>query len=134
MTARRAGALPAQIRRRSFLRVLFGTSDLSVGKIDDAVGHARDRNVVRNDHGRRAQVAIDRGQCIQHQDAGLIVQRAGRFIAQQQRRPLGDGSRDGYTLLFTTRQLGRKMVDSIAQTNAGQRLGGVHGIVGDVGH
>ena len=63
---------------------------------------------------------------LEHQDAGVAVERAGGLVAQQHVRALGDGARDGDALLLAARELGREVVDAVAEPDQRQRLGGVH--------
>jgi hypothetical protein len=57
-------------------------------------------------------------------DAGLAVERAGGFVAEQHLGPLGDGAGDGDALLLAARKLGREMVHPVRQADALQRLFG----------
>ena len=61
-------------------------------------------------------------------DAGLRVERAGGFVAEQHVGALGDGPRDGDALLFAARDLGGEVVHPVGEADAGQRLGRVHGV------
>ena len=65
--------------------------------------------------------SVDLGQRLEHADAGLAVERAGRLVAQQNVGPLGDGAGDGDALLLATRHLRRKMVHALAETDEIQR-------------
>ena len=49
----------------------------------------------------------------QHEDASLHVECASRFVAEQHIGPLGYCAGDCHTLLFTARELRRKMIRSI---------------------
>ena len=57
------------------------------------------------------------GQQIQHLFARFAVQRASRFVAEQQRRVFAQRSGNGYTLLLAAGELGREVVHSLSQPN-----------------
>ncbi len=81
----------------------------------------------------RAELAIDALDHVEHQDAGAEVERAGRLVAEQQRRALGHGARDGHALLLAARELGGEVVQPVAEADQRQRVLGVERVVGDVG-
>jgi hypothetical protein len=86
-----------------------------------------------DDDGGGAKAFVDLGQHLQHGHAGLAVERARGFIAQQDFGAFGDGARDGHALLFPARQLGWEMVAPWAKPDAVQRLGRIHGVWGHIG-
>src|ERR1044071_7053547 len=47
--------LPGKVRRLAARRIAPSLGDPSVGEAEHPVGHGRDRYVVRDEHGRRAQ-------------------------------------------------------------------------------
>ena len=61
------------------------------------------------------------------------VERAGRLVAQQHVRALGDGARDRDALLLAAGELRREVVEALAQPDQRERLLGRHRIVRDVG-
>ena len=61
--------------------------------------------------------------------AGLEVERAGRLVAQQDVRPLGDGARDGDALLLAAGQLRREVVQAVAEADQVERLVRRHRVV-----
>ena len=77
---------------------------------------------------------IDVFEDLQHQLPGLVVERAGRLVAEQDVRTLGDRARDRHALLLAAGELGRKVVEAFAQPDQPQRLRRVHRIAGDRGH
>ena len=91
---------------------------------DDPIGHSGDRSVVGDDRRRRVQLPVDALQDLEHQLAGLVVERTGRLVAEQDVRPFRDGARDRDALLLAARQLRREMIQTIAQADQAQRLSG----------
>lgn len=69
--------------------------------------------------------ALEQGQ---HLLAGLVVQRTGGLIAEQELWVLGQRPGNGNALLLAARKLGREVVEPLAQTHAFQRGGGVQRI------
>jgi hypothetical protein len=59
------------------------TATTAVGEPHHPVGHRGDGRVVRDDHRRRAELAVDAGERLEHDDPGRDVERAGRLVAQQ---------------------------------------------------
>ena len=52
---------------------------------------------------------------LEHQHAGLAVERAGRLVAEQQVGALGDRARDRHALLLAARELRREVVQALAE-------------------
>ena len=73
--------------------------------------------------------ALEQGQ---HLLAGLVVQRTGGLIAEQELGVLGQRPGNGDALLLAARKLGREVVEPLAQTHAFQRGGGVQRITADL--
>ena len=63
----------------------------------------------------------------------LVIQGASRLVAKEDFRLLGHRTRNGHPLLFTARQLGRKIVEAMAQSHFCQNVHRVHGILDDFG-
>ena len=59
---------------------------------------------------------------LEHDDAGRDVERAGRLVAEQDVRPLGDGAGDGHALLLAAGELGREVVQPVAEADQVERL------------
>ena len=78
---------------------------------------------------RLAAGALQQGQ---HLLAGLVVQRTGRLIAEQELRIFGEGARNGDALLFAARKLGREVVQPLAEADAFQRGFGVQRVAADL--
>ena len=114
------------------LRANFG--NLAVGQADHAVGHVGDAGIVGDQHGQRAKFTIHFFQHLQHHHPGGRIERAGRLVAQQHGRILGDGARDRHPLLFAAGQLGREMVEPVAQPHQPQRLFRAHRRGRNFGH
>ena len=106
--------------------------DLAVGEMDDAIGHAGHDGVVRDDDGERAEFAVRALDGFEHDDAGLHVERASRFVAEQDFRAFGDGAGDGDALLLTAGELRGKMVQTRREPHHVQRLFGRHRVAGDL--
>ena len=90
-----------------------------------------------DDDRERAQLLIDLGQRLQNHDSCLDIQRAGRFVTQQDIRPFDDRPRNGHPLLFTAGQLHRVVVLSGIQAHqfqSGIRVQGLLGNVADQSH
>jgi hypothetical protein len=112
--------------------VLFHRGDLAIAHVDDTISHPSDVGVVRDDCGGGAQFPIDGLNCLEDNDASLPIQRSGWLIAQEQRRPLRNGSSDGDTLLPAAGELRRKMIHAIAQTDQFERFLGLHRVARDL--
>ena len=104
------------------MRVAFDAGDAAVGQADDAVGHRGDRRVVGDDDGRRAELAVDALDRLEHDDAGRDVERAGRLVAQQHVGPLGDRARDGDALLLAAGELRREVVEPVVEADQTERF------------
>ena len=98
--------------RRQAIRIGRNARDHAVGQPHHAVGHAGDRRVVGDHDGGGAELAVDAGDRLEHDDAGVVVERAGRLVAQQHVGPLGDGARDRDPLLLAAGELRREVVQS----------------------
>ena len=70
-----------------------------------------------NDRGGRTKFTIDSFDHPEDHDAGIDIEGSRRLVAQLDFRPLGNGSCNGDTLLFASRELSRKMVDAIGSPN-----------------
>ena len=64
------------------------------------MSHRCKRGIMRDDHHGHALRLANILQQLQHFLAGLVIERTGRLIAQQQLRLFGNRAGDGYTLLF----------------------------------
>ena len=71
-----------------------------------------------------AELAIDALDRLQHDDAGLHVERAGRLVAEEHLGPLGDGAGDGDALLLAAGKLRREMI------HAGRQADQLQGLLG----
>ena len=89
--------------------------DLPALHLNDAVGHGCQGCVVGDDDDGAARLAAGALQQGQHLFAGLVVQRTGRLIAEQELRIFGEGARNGDALLFAAGKLGREVVQPLAE-------------------
>ena len=65
---------------------------------------------------------------------GLGIERAGRLVAEQHLGPLGDGARDGDTLLLAAGELRRKMMHAAFQADERKRFVRAHRVIGNLRH
>ena len=70
-------------------------------------------------------------QRLEHAHARGRIQRARRLVAQQHRRALGNGARNGHALLLAARKLRGKVVQPRRQPHQRQRLFGRERMAGD---
>lgn len=103
------------------MRILFYRNNLPIGETHDAIRHAGDGGIVGDDDGGGAEFLIDFCDDIQYHFAGLVVQCASGFIAQQYVRALGNGARNGNALLFPAGKLGREVIHALFQPDQLQR-------------
>ena len=68
----------------------------------------------------------------EHLYAGLGIQRAGRLVAQQQRRVLAQRAGDGHALLFAAGKLGGEVVHALAEADLLHDGLGVERILADL--
>ena len=99
---------------------------------DDPVCHGGQRTVVGDDDDRAALPAAGGLQQRQHLLAGLVVQRAGGFIAEQDLRVFGQRAGNRNTLLLTARKLRREVVLSVRQSHLVQHGVGVQRVAADL--
>src|SRR5215467_4410460 len=85
---------PAYLRRGAASLVLAHSGDLAVSEGEHPIGDVLNACIVRDDERGGAELRIDAQQGLDHLDAGLGVQRAGRLVAQKYLRPFGESSRD----------------------------------------
>ena len=86
------------------------------------MSHRRKRGIMRDDHYGHALCLANILQQLQHFLAGLVIERTGRFVAQQQLRLFGNRAGDGYTLLFAAGQLRGEVVHPLPQSDFAQRF------------
>ena len=104
-----ARPLPLDVRNRGGASVHLHVGHAAAVEADEAIGHGRERGVVRDDEHRDAVAATRVLQQLQYLLAGLVVERAGGLVAQQQLGVLGDGAGDGHALLLAARKLRREV-------------------------
>ncbi len=106
--------------------------DAAIGNRDDAIGHFGNDGVMGDDSSRGAEFCVDRGNGIEHQNASMDIESAGRFIAKKHGGIFGDGTSDGHTLLLATGKLSRKVVLPGREFHQCQGIARVHGVGGDI--
>jgi hypothetical protein len=89
---------------------------------------------VRDDSRCRTDLSIHVDQRLQYQTARFGVQRSRRLVAQEHVGTFGDGARDRNALLFSARQLRRKVIEPVTQADQAKRVLGPHRIRRDLRH
>jgi hypothetical protein len=79
---------------------------------------------VGDDHDGHAAVPTGVLKQLEHRLAGVVIKCAGRLVAEQQLRVLGESPCDGDTLLFAARKLCREVVESLTEPHLPQYLFG----------
>ena len=97
------------------------------------IGHVSDGDIVGDERGRRAELTANPFKRLEHENAGLAVESAGRLVTEKDLRSLGNGARDRDSLLLATRKLSREVIDAIAKPHQRQRFDLVHRCLGDFG-
>ena len=123
---------PLDLFHRDRVLVHLIGDDLAAAHLDDPVGHTGQSCVVGDDNDGAAGFPAGVLQEGQNRLAGLVVQSAGRLVTQKDLGVFGQGAGNGYPLLFAAGQLGREVVEPLAQAHAFQSLGGVQGIAADL--
>ena len=93
---------------------------------NDVIRHGRQGAVMRDNDHRFLHGAAQRLQQFQNRLAGLVVQCAGRLVAEQELGVFGNRPGDGHPLLFPAGKLRREIVHPFRQADRLQRFGGIH--------
>ena len=111
--APRYGRAPARGRRpRGGSPPLRRSRSASARRRARPHGHSgRDVGVVGRGDQREAELGLQRVDQVEHARAGVGVEVAGRLVAQQQRRALGERAGDRHALRLAARQLAGKRVE-----------------------
>ena len=104
------------------LRIAHVVVDPAVFDGDDPVRHGLQRSVVRNDDDRHSLLPAAVLQKLQNLFAGLVVQRAGRLVAEHQLRILRERAGDGDALLFAARKLRGEILFPVGKADQFQNL------------
>jgi hypothetical protein len=94
----------------------------AVAQTNDALRMFGEREIMRHDDHRRTGLAVE---LIEQRDnlcACGAVEIARGFIGKENARLIGEGARNGYTLLLAAGQFGREMVEAIAESDACQEV------------
>src|SRR5205823_14807488 len=96
--------------------------DVAVCEEEDAVGERGRVRVVRDHHGRLAEL-VDRGaQEAQDFVTGVRVEVAGRLVGEEHTRPREKRPGDGYALLLSAGQLGRPVLAPVGDADRLKKL------------
>src|SRR5262245_23679407 len=87
--------------------------DVAIAHLDGAPGGGGDVMVVGDDDDR-GSFAIEFGEQAENLLSRMRVERAGRFVSQQQRRPAAQRAGDSHALLLAARELRRPMAHALA--------------------
>src|SRR5262249_38195890 len=91
-----------------------------VTQLDDPVGVLGQRRVVGDQDERALLAAVPPDQELDDPRAGGRVQIAGRLIGEEEGRPVGDGARQGDSLLLAPRELDRVVVGPVGEAHLRQ--------------
>lgn len=83
--------------------------------MQDAIRHAGNGGVVRDDDCRGSQFLINASDDFKDNYACFIVERPGRLVTEQFVRAFGDCARDCDPLLFAAGELRGKVIQSMTQ-------------------
>ena len=87
------------------------------------------------DDGRgRTELAVDPLEDLEDEPPGLEIEGAGGLVAEEDVGTLRHGAGDGDALLLAARELGREVVEAVAEADEPERVGGVERVLGDVRH
>jgi len=106
---------PLQARDRFPRRVSPFFDNLAVAHDQDAVGHFGEDGVVGNDGREGAELDVHALDGFEDGDPGADIEGAGRLIAKEDFRALGDGSGDGDALLLAAGELGWKVIEPVGE-------------------
>src|SRR5690606_35943155 len=131
--ATRRDASPGELRRPLPHGVETLLAHVPVRERDHAVRDIRNRRVVRDQERRRVHRLVDVLERLEHPYARRAVERAGRLVAEQDRRTLRDRARDRDALLLAARELRREMIEAVLEPDERERLLWRNRIVRDLG-
>ena len=117
VSGRRRAARAAGGGRVPCIRRVTGVLDPARAQAHGAVAQAGEAGVVGDEHQRRAAVALQREQQVDDLPAGGLVEVAGGLVGHQDRRVGRDGAGDGDALLLAAGELGRVMVQPVAEAD-----------------
>ena len=79
---------------------------------------------MRDEHDRRARLAVERLEQLDDARAGLAVEVARRLVGEEEARRVAERARDGDALLLAARELVGKWCAPVAEPDAGEQLAG----------
>ena len=101
----------------------LGRLDDAAGpKVQDAVHPGRELGIVGGDERREAGRAHEVEQHREDPVRRLGVEVAGGLVGEEERRPVDQRAGDGDALLLAAGELGRAVVEAVAEADAGQEL------------
>jgi len=107
---------------------VFGFDHASA-QADRALAQPGKRQIMCDEHQSRTTLALERENEIDDRAAGGLVEIAGRFVGDEDRRVRCDGARDGDALLLAAGKLGRIVVHAMAEPDIAQfGLGPAEGV------
>ena len=89
----------------------------AVLEVDDAVGDVEDAVVVRDQQDGDALLLGEVVHQVDDVAAGLLVERRGRLVGEDDARPRGERARDRDALLLAARELAREVVEPLAEAD-----------------
>ena len=96
----------------------------AVLEVDDAVGDVEDAVVVGDQQHRDALLLGEVVHQVHHLAAGLLVERGGGLVGQDQARAAGEGARDRHALALSARELRGILLRALAEADSVEhRLG-----------
>src|SRR5476649_1438096 len=84
---------------------------------DDALAAFGQLEVVRHEHERRALLAVEAEDELDHGGGGVVVQVARRLVAEEDFRPVHEGPRERDALLFPAGKLHRVVIAALAEAD-----------------
>ena len=88
----------------------------------NTISESEDARVVRDDNERPVMFLTRAAEHFHYSGTSIVVEVAGRFVANDQLRVMDQGARDGNPLLLTTTQLIRQSICARTETDRFQDL------------
>ena len=104
--------------------MLLFVDDGATAHLHHAPRAGGESGVVRDQHQRRPRFAIEPKEHLDDRLAGLGVEISGRFIGEENLRPMDESPRQRHPLLFAAGELQRIMFETIGQANLREDIRG----------